>query len=131
MDLGYPVLIFDGDCGLCNRMMRWILRHEQGPELRFASLQSERIKTLFAAGKLPNSDSILLIVDGTVYDKSEAVLRVLGYLRFPWFLLRAFGIFPKSLLDTIYSWVSKNRYRWFGKADSCEYQPQFAGRIVD
>ncbi|MEO7177066.1 MAG: DCC1-like thiol-disulfide oxidoreductase family protein [Saprospiraceae bacterium] len=131
IDLDYPVLLFDGECGLCNRVMQWILGHERAPKLRFASLQSERIKPLFAAGKLPKSDSILLIENGIVYDESEAVLRILGYLRFPWFLLRAFGIFPKSLLDVLYRWVSRNRHRWFGKADSCEYKPQFDGRILD
>lgn len=65
--------------------------------------------------------SILLIENGKIFEKSEAALRIAGKLRFPWNLATAFGILPLRWRDKIYDYIAENRYKWFGKQETCVY----------
>lgn len=66
-------------------------------------------------------NSILLVENGQMHEKSDAVLKIASRLRFPWNLAAAFRIIPRKLRDQVYGYVAKNRYGWFGKKDSCVY----------
>lgn len=115
-----PVLFYDGDCGLCNRSVRFILGHEKDDTLSFATLQSD-----FAREMLKRHDydfsapsTFVLMIDGQVYYKSEAAMRVLKFISWPYRWLGIFRIVPRSIRDRVYDWVSRNRHKWF-RSDRC------------
>lgn len=115
------VVLFDGVCNLCNGWVRFVLRRDPRRRFRFASLQSTFGTEVLRRQGL-NDDylgSILLLADGVLYAKSDAVLRIAGQLRWPWPVLSVFVVVPRVMRDIVYDWVARNRYRWFGKRDSC------------
>jgi predicted DCC family thiol-disulfide oxidoreductase YuxK len=115
------ILLFDGDCSLCNGTVRFILRLEKRPELSFAALQSDIGKYLtskyFRPARIP--DSIILIQSGQAYIKSEATLKIAGMLRgfYPYFVILRF--LPLGWRDVFYNIIARNRKRWFGKSAYC------------
>jgi predicted DCC family thiol-disulfide oxidoreductase YuxK len=119
------VVLFDGVCNVCNGLVRFILPRDRRGYFRFASLQSfaaERLLT--ACGRAPGTlDSLVLIEDGRCYERSDAVLRIAGRLRFPWRLARGFGTVPRPIRDGLYTFVAARRYRWFGRKDVCALPP--------
>jgi predicted DCC family thiol-disulfide oxidoreductase YuxK len=123
---GFPIILFDGYCNLCSKSVQFILKRDKKGIFRFLPLQSERIILIkenysFDQG---NPESVILIDGGKVFKRSDAVLRIIKRLNFPWSLLWGLIIFPRFIRDPIYSWVAKNRFRWYGKRKSC-FLPDF------
>ncbi len=118
-----PVILYDGICNLCNSSVRFILKHDTREKFLFSSLQSDASKKLLLHlnYKIIEMNSILLVENGQIHEKSDAVLKIASGLRFPWNLTTVFRILPRKVRDSIYDSVARNRYRWFGKKDSCEY----------
>ncbi len=116
-----PVLLFDGVCNLCNRAVAFIVRRDPAARVRFASLQSPAGRERLRAHGLPEDhiDSLVLIDQGQAWQRSDAALRVAGYLRPPWSWLRALRVLPRPLRDGLYRWIARHRYRWFGKREAC------------
>lgn len=116
-----PLVLFDGVCNLCNGAVQWIVRRDTKARLRFASLQSEAAATaLREAGQVgPLPDSLVLIADGRVSVRTDAVLGIAKRLGFPWSCAVVFFAVPRFLRDPIYAWIARNRYRWFGKRETC------------
>lgn len=120
-----PVLLFDGVCNLCSRTVQFILDHERAPTMRFCSLQSETGRALLAQhGMLhvvaqADPDTMVFIEDGRAHDRSTGALRVAAHLKAPWRWGRVALVVPRFLRDLGYRFVARNRYRWFGKTDSC------------
>lgn len=116
-----PILLFDGVCNLCNGSMRFVLRHERRPDLRFCALQSESGARLLKRHGISTDylGSLVLVEDRSVFLKSDAALRVVSYLKWPWSWGRAALILPRSLRDRAYDVITRNRYRWFGRHDAC------------
>lgn len=116
-----PLLLFDGECSLCNRSVRFILRFERKPVLSFAALGSEIgekiARQYFNEKALP--DSILLIQDGEVFTKSDAVIRIAilmgGFFRF----FSIFRIVPLSWRNAVYDFIAGRRKKWFGTSMYC------------
>lgn len=123
MTTSAPVMLFDGHCNLCNHAVDFVLSRESRPELMFASLQSEAGRALLTArGATPpegDPDSVLLVEGDRVWSHSDAALRVARRLRFPWSVVGWFGWVPRGIRDGIYRWIARNRYRWFGRSDTC------------
>lgn len=119
------VILFDGYCTLCSWSVQFIIKRDKQDYFRFASLQSEIGKSLIHQFGIPEDfdQSVVLIKDNSIYFKSEAVLRITKRLRHLWPFLYVFIIIPKLIRDGIYSFIAKNRFRWFGKKDSC-YMPE-------
>lgn len=117
----YPVLLFDGVCNLCNSSVQFILNHDKEEAFRFASLQSEEAQEVLGQFEDKPNDlsSVVLLENGTLYTRSTAALRVTRRLSGAWPLLYAFIIVPRPIRDTVYDWIARNRYRWFGKKDQC------------
>lgn len=132
-DLNSPIVFFDGVCNLCNGAVQYILRHEVRNELMFCSLQSPAASEIFASRGLlkPEVDSIILLDRRHVYVKSEAALRVAKYLNSPhswWYLFR---VFPLWLRDGVYTFIARNRYKWFGKQAACLVPtPELKARFI-
>lgn len=113
------IIFFDGVCSLCNGFIDFILKRDQQQAFQFSSLQSE-----FALKTVPEHhqglDTVVLLDQGKVYTSSTAVLRILFELGGLWnvFAMLA-SIVPTTLRDIVYRFVAKNRYRLFGKKNSC------------
>lgn len=116
-----PILLFDGVCNLCSSAVNFIIKYDKHQIFRFAQLQSGTGKNLQQEFNLPDNiiNSVILIYDGKVFTKSNAVIKIAGMLPFPFNLIPVFRIVPKTLLDKIYDVVAGNRYKWFGRKESC------------
>ena len=125
------LVIFDGHCGLCNRSVRWLLRHDRGGRLRFVPSESPRVAGLLArlGFGLPDGNSApgtILVVrhSGTQQEhalvRSDAVVALLGELPRPW---PAVGVtlrlIPRPLRDLGYRFIARWRYRIWGRLEQC------------
>ncbi|WP_324662873.1 thiol-disulfide oxidoreductase DCC family protein [Haloarcula sediminis] len=117
----HPVLLFDGVCNLCNGVVQFIIPRDPEGRIRFAPLQSAAGKALLAGHGLPPSDldSVVLVDDGEVYRKSEAVIRVAKLLGWPYRAATVGRVVPQSVRDGLYDVVAANRYDVFGRKDRC------------
>lgn len=116
-----PVWLFDGVCVLCSNGVRYVLKHERHHDMRFVAIQSDKGRALARQhGIDPDEpDSFLFIDDGKALAKSDGVLALLRHISGPAQLLRVGAILPKPVRDWLYDRVARNRYRFFGKYNSC------------
>jgi len=116
----HPLVLFDGVCNYCNSMVNFAIRHDPSGKLRFAPLQSSTGKKMRTLHQIPESiDSVILIEEGKVYTYSDAALRIARHFRWPAKSLNGLLIVPKFIRQGIYKWIARNRYKWFGKKDTC------------
>jgi predicted DCC family thiol-disulfide oxidoreductase YuxK len=124
------IVFFDDYCVLCSRSVRFIYRNDRRGMFRFASFDSEAFRAI--AEKLPeqfqvrgsgvseaSQGSVVLYRRGRVHLRSAAALRIAMLLRFPWPLLAAGLALPPFIRDAVYNLIARNRYRWFGKRETC------------
>jgi predicted DCC family thiol-disulfide oxidoreductase YuxK len=116
-----PIIFFDGICNLCNSSVQFVIERDSNKHFRFATLQSN-----FAHELLKNKnkesgqmDTIILLDGDNIYKKSTAALRIARSLDGGWPILYGFIIIPSFLRDFIYDKIANNRYKWFGKRNSC------------
>ena len=116
-----PIVIFDGECNLCNSSVDFLLRNDRSDSLRFAANQSEAGRHILERhGKSPDDVTTLYLYEGgTLFDRSTAVLRATRYLRFPYRALYGLIAVPRGLRNWVYDHVAARRYRWFGKRETC------------
>ena len=116
-----PVILFDGICNLCNGAVQYVIKHDPAGVFKFASLQSGAGQQLLSTYELQQTDfnSFVLIEDDKAFTKSEAALMVAKKLNGPVKLLGGFIFVPSVIRDWIYNLIARNRYKWFGKKDSC------------
>lgn len=119
--INHPVILFDGVCNLCNGSVQYVIKHDKQGLFRFASLQSDSGQELLQQYQLPQSDftSFVLMEEGEIYTRSTAALRVARKLSGIVKLLYGFIIVPAFIRDGVYNFIAKNRYKWFGKQESC------------
>jgi predicted DCC family thiol-disulfide oxidoreductase YuxK len=132
-----PLLLYDGFCGLCNRLVRFVLKHDPQARFRFASLQSAYAAPILKPHGLDPQDLNTLYVvqeDGErLTVRSDALIFVLYELGGLWRAVSvALSIFPKPLRDWGYNVVARHRYRIFGQYETCllpekKYQDRFLG----
>jgi predicted DCC family thiol-disulfide oxidoreductase YuxK len=115
------IILFDGVCNFCNSTVNFVIKRDKKAILHFAPLQSDIGQQLLKEYHLPNDEmrSFVFIEKGKAYTQSTAALKVCKYLSSLWPLCYAFIIIPKFIRDGIYNWIAKNRYKWFGKKESC------------
>lgn len=126
------VILFDGYCILCNNWVQFVLKAERSNNFYFSTLDSSFAKKYISneLNKL-NLDTIVLLKDGKLFYKSDAVLQIIRKLKFPWSLLFVFIIIPKFLRNLVYDFIAKNRYKIFGKSNSCSIgNIEFKQRII-
>ena len=116
-----PIILFDGVCNLCNRSVQYIIKHDPHAKFSFASLQSNVGKQLLKDYGLAENDlnSFVLIQNNRAFTRSAAALLVArqlkGFIKF----MYGFIIVPPFLRNGVYNIIARNRYKWFGKKDSC------------
>lgn len=116
------ILFFDGYCSLCNSFIDRMIRFDKENQLKFSSLQSKTAKKHLHSSQLPLSKdptTIIYFRDGIVFSKSTAVLQSLIDLGGIWSTLKIFLFLPVALRDVVYDFIAKNRYRFFGRRDTC------------
>lgn len=116
-----PIVLIDGVCLLCQGATKFIIQRDPAQKFHFASLQSDTGRMWLTKGGLSADamNTIVLIENGNYYTKSTAALRISRHLKFPWSLLYVLIIVPKFIRDTVYQYIARHRYRWFGKSDQC------------
>jgi predicted DCC family thiol-disulfide oxidoreductase YuxK len=117
----HPIILFDGICNLCNGAVQYVIKHDPEGLFRFASLQSDSGQQLLAEYRLQQTDfnSFVLIDENKVFTRSTAALRVAKKLKGLIRLSGGFIFVPSLIRDGVYDLIAKNRYKWFGKKDSC------------
>ena len=115
------IIMFDGVCNLCNNSVQFIIKNDKKKRFLFILLQSDAARDILLQFQLKNSemDSIILIENGKIYQKSSAILKIAKHLNGMWKISYGFIIIPKFIRDLVYTTIAKNRYKWFGKRDVC------------
>jgi predicted DCC family thiol-disulfide oxidoreductase YuxK len=132
---GRHIVFFDGVCGLCDKTVRFLLRHDRHDRLRFAPLQGETARRVLPplGGRPEDLDTIYVVTaDGRLLQRSRAVLFATVALGGAWVLLGALRIVPRPLADLVYRFVARVRYRVFGRFDTCSIPtPEERARFLD
>lgn len=117
----HKIILFDGVCNLCNGAVTYIIKRDKKNVFKFAALQSEIGQELISKFNIDTEkvDSIILIDGKKHYTKSSAALHIAKYLSGAYSLLFGFMVVPKFIRDSVYDYIAKNRYKWFGKKESC------------
>ncbi|MBC8030550.1 MAG: DUF393 domain-containing protein [Pyrinomonadaceae bacterium] len=134
-----PIILYDGVCGLCNGLVQFILRRDSHDRFRFASLQSEFAATLLKrhGADAHDLDTFYVVLDHgqpgeRVLMRSDAILHVASIFGGIWTLAGVGRILPKVLRDGMYRVVARNRYRVFGKHETCMLpEPQHRTKFLD
>jgi predicted DCC family thiol-disulfide oxidoreductase YuxK len=129
-----PIILFDGICNLCSRSVQFVLKHDKQKIFHFASLQSSAGQRLLKQYHLSETvfNSFVLIQNGKTYLKSTAALMVAKQLGGAIKILYAFIIVPALIRNAIYNVIAKNRYKWFGKQQSCMMPtPELQSRFLN
>ena len=137
MPEGHTIVLFDGVCNLCSGAVRFLIARDPHARFRFAPLQSDAARRACAeVGATPPAavepDTIIVIVNGRALERSDAALAIAARLPFPWPIFGVFRILPRPLRDWLYRLVARNRYRWFGKSDTCMMPtPELRARFLE
>jgi predicted DCC family thiol-disulfide oxidoreductase YuxK len=131
------LVLYDGECGLCDRSVQFLLARDHGGTLSYAPLQGETAARLLGRHHLPGDLQTIVFVrdegtpEETPFLRSDAALEILSALGGAWRLTGAFRILPRFLRDALYRWVAHNRYGWCGRVDSCRLPaPELRARFL-
>lgn len=129
------VVLFDGVCNFCNGAVNFIIDRDRTGRFRFAPLQSEAAAALLKqhGRELPagDPDTLILVEEGRIYERSTAALRIARGLRMPWPLFYALIVVPRPLRDLFYRLFARYRYRLFGRSDACRMPtPELRARFL-
>jgi predicted DCC family thiol-disulfide oxidoreductase YuxK len=115
------IVVFDAQCLLCNAWVRFLLKHDRSKQIRFASIQNNAGKKLLAeAGlKIDRLETLLVIDNGLSWQHTSAIMRVLCSLGWPWKLAGLGYAVPTPIRDMAYRLIARNRYKLFGRTETC------------
>lgn len=118
---GRPIILFDGVCVLCTANARFVLRHDRRGHFRLASIQSDAGRALCVGfGVDPDNPETMLVIEGDhARRNSDAVLAIAEGLGWPWRAIGVLRLIPARWRDAAYARVARNRYRLFGRRETC------------
>ena len=132
-DIAGPIILFDAECILCSANAQFVLTHDRKKRFRLAAMQGELGSGLYRRfGIDPTNPDSIIVVDGDkMLRDSDAVLAIYAGLDWPWKALGLFRLVPRFIRDPLYLFVARNRYRIFGKRESCWLpSPEFRDRLL-
>lgn len=137
--VGAHLLLYDGMCGLCSRLLQFLLRHDRRQVFSFASLQSAVGRSVVerCGGSPAELTSFYVVAHyrtsaSRVFARSDAALFVVGALNWPWKAARVMRFVPQAVRDRAYDVVARHRYRVFGRLDRClAPSREFRDRFID
>lgn len=115
--LNKSVVFFDGNCGLCDRSVQFLIRNDAFNRFLYCPLQSPYAEKLIGNHQLP--DSVLLYKNNQLYYESAAVFEILKDLKFYWRLLLIFQLLPSTITNYFYRLIAANRKKWYGTPETC------------
>ncbi|RIW38413.1 thiol-disulfide oxidoreductase DCC family protein [Bacillus salacetis] len=129
----HGIILFDGVCNLCNNIVQFVIKRDKAGYFQFASQQSPQGKALLEEYQIdPETDSFILIEQGRAFMKSTAALRVSKNLDGFWKVFYSCLLIPKPARDVMYDYIARNRYKWFGKKESCMLPgPEMKKRFIE
>ncbi len=133
MKTNSPVLLFDGVCNLCNGFVQFIIKRDKNAKFKFASLQSEIGQEYLKQHHLETEvfESFVYLKNDKFYQKSTAALTLFKDLGGAWVLMYVLMIFPRFIRDFFYNLIARNRYKMFGKRESCMLpSPELKNRFL-
>ena len=115
------IIIFDGVCNFCNFWVDFLMKRDRKEVFRFTANQHQAGKQILQQYGETTSEvgTVYVLENEVLYKESNAVLRIVRKLPGLWPLLYVFVLIPRVLRDPVYKWVANNRYRWFGKKETC------------
>jgi prepilin-type processing-associated H-X9-DG protein len=113
------IVFFDGHCGLCNGFVDFVLKHDTKGIFYFSPLQSDFAKRTVPESYITDLKSVVVHINGETFMRARAVFQVLRKLGSPIKVLSIFSLLPDSILNVSYDLVATNRYRIFGKRETC------------
>lgn len=128
------IVIFDGICNLCEFSVNFIYERDRDGKFTFTPAQSSLGSKLLQDYKLNDEtlDTVVLVKNGRAYTRSSAALEIASELDIPWSFLQLFSVIPQFLRDQVYDAIARNRYRWFGKKESCMIPtPEIKARFLE
>jgi len=118
--VGKPIIFYDDVCVICNGFVNLILRVDRRERFYFAPLLGETArKILPPLADDPSKWSMVYVDEAGIHDQSAASLEVYRRLGGPWRLLSLARLVPRWIRDPVYRVIARNRYRWFGKRETC------------
>jgi predicted DCC family thiol-disulfide oxidoreductase YuxK len=127
-------VLFDGVCNLCNGFVQFIIRNDERGRFQFGALQSAEAQQLLIGTELrpQELDTVIYLRKGKVLTRSTAALYILKEMGGAWSLMVVFLVVPRFIRDAVYRFVANNRYRWFGRRESCMLPtPELRARFLD
>jgi len=117
----FIIVLFDGVCNLCNSAVDFIITRDKKNKFKVGALQEVASKNILKNYQINEEylDSLVYIHKNQVYYKSRAALEITRNLNGLWPFLYIFIIIPSFLRNPIYNWIARNRYKWFGKKETC------------
>jgi predicted DCC family thiol-disulfide oxidoreductase YuxK len=129
-----PLIVFDGDCVLCSRSMRLILRLDRAEHFRLTPAQQEIGQGLYRHLGLSTDrfETYLLVADGKIHQRTAAIIEIAKRLGWPWKAGAALIVIPRPIRDALYNLIARHRYRIFGRRESCGMaDPALRERMID
>ena len=138
-EVSQPIVFYDGVCGLCNRLVQFLLKRDHNNRLRFAALQSRFASDLLTrhGAAADDLDTMYVVMDHgqpgeRLLSRSDAMLHLLPQLGGLWRMAAVGRIIPRPLRNALYNLVARNRYRLFGKHESCMLpDPQHRSKFLE
>ncbi|MBS4042331.1 MAG: thiol-disulfide oxidoreductase DCC family protein [Chitinophagaceae bacterium] len=127
------IVLFDGVCNLCNGFVNFIIKRDKQARIKFAPLQANIAKDILTERQFNHQElnSVVVLIDDKIYTKSSAALMILKELGGVWAIFYVLIYLPKFIRDFVYSLIAKNRYRIFGKKETCMIPtPEIASRFL-
>ena len=136
LTIGQPlpksILFFDGVCGLCNRVVDFLMGVDHQQQLHFAPLQGRTAAALLPENTRIQLKSVVFFQNGKSYEQSDAVLAAIAQVGGYWRCSIIFRLVPRSIRNWAYDVIANHRYSWFGKKETCRLpSPSERGRILD
>lgn len=116
------IILFDGICNLCDNSVQYVIKHDKKDSFRFVALQSDLGQKIVKhiGIDITKTDSVILYEPGIAYYyKAQAAIRIANEIGGIYSFLTVFSILPNSFLNFIYDYIAKNRYKWYGKKETC------------
>ena len=130
----HSIILFDGVCNLCDGFVQFVISRDKTGKYKLGSLQSEAAQSILREFNLPEAElkTIVLVENGKVYLRSKAVLKILEQLGGIYKTAVLFKVYPAFISDGVYNFISKHRYKMFGKKNSCMIPtPELKSRFID
>jgi predicted DCC family thiol-disulfide oxidoreductase YuxK len=117
----HPVIVFDGECVLCSANAQFVLRYDRGHHFRLASMQGKVGAALYTRFGIDpaNPESLIVVRGDQLLRDTDAILSIYSGLGWPWRAMSVFYLVPRILRDPAYRWLARNRYRLFGRRETC------------